>query len=227
MSDQKAYPAWQFTLEATSITVFFGFTAAYLASTFYNYADRSLTSENLWLILIWYAVLAYITADFISGLFHFLADNFGNPDTPIVGKVFIYAFREHHVDPKAITRHGFVETNGANCLISLPGMIYFYYASAPVADFTFRFFFVCFFFSIFLTNQIHKWAHQDAPSKLVQFFQRIHLILPPMHHDVHHHAPYDKYYCITSGWLNAPLNAVHFFQGLKRVLSYGTAAQTK
>lgn len=194
--------------------------AAYFFSLGEHYAARAATTPVLWLVLIGHGLFAYLTADFMSGLFHFLADNFGNPETPIVGKVFIYAFREHHVDPKAITRHGFVETNGANCLISLPGLIYFYYASAPVADFTFRAFMVFFFFSIFLTNQIHKWAHTDNPPAFVRLIQRLHLILPPLHHDVHHHAPYDKYYCITSGWLNAPLHALHFFPGLKRVLRW-------
>lgn len=220
MNNNKDYPAWQFTLEATGITTFFLFTAFYMYSLADNYSARAEISTALWLQLILYALFAYITADFVSGLVHFLADNFGNPSTPILGKLFIFPFREHHVDAKAITRHSFVETNGANCMISLPGMIYLYYASAPVADFTFRFYFMVFFFSIFLTNQIHKWSHEDHVNAFVGFLQRIHLILPPAHHDIHHRAPFDKYYCITCGWLNPLLNSLHFFQALKRVLTW-------
>lgn len=220
MDKHKGYPVWQFTLEATAITVFFLYVAFYSYSLVENYSARSEASNALWLELILYALFAYITADFVSGLVHFLADNFGNPETPFFGKVFIFAFREHHVDPKAITRHSFVETNGANSLVSLPGLIYFYYASAPVADFTFRFYFIFFYLSIFMTNQIHKWSHEDKVSGFVAFLQKIHLILPPVHHDIHHRAPYDKYYCITCGWLNPLLNSLHFFQGLKRVLTW-------
>jgi plasmanylethanolamine desaturase len=220
MTEHKKYPAWQFTIDATAITVFFAFIGLYCYSLFSNYSARVEVSVALWLQLILYAVFAYLTADFVSGLAHFLGDNFGNPETPFFGKLFIYAFREHHVDPKAITRHSYIETNGANCLVSLPPLIYLHYASAPVADFTFRFYFLIFFLSVFMTNQIHKWSHQDFPPMLVAWLQRLHLILPPRHHGVHHTPPFDKYYCITCGWLNAPLNGLHFFQGLKRVLTW-------
>jgi plasmanylethanolamine desaturase len=220
MVERKPYAVWQFTLEATAITVFFTYVILYALSLMENFGARSDTSSLLWLELILYALGAYVAADFVSGMVHFLADNFGNPETPILGRLFIFPFREHHVDAKAITRHSFAETNGANCLVSLTPMIYFYYASAPVADFTFRFFMVCFFFSIFMTNQIHKWAHMDHPPALVALLQRLHLILPPDHHGIHHTVPYDKYYCITCGWLNPVLGSLHFFQALKRVLTW-------
>lgn len=220
MQNDKAYPVWQFTLEATAITVFFGYVALYAYSLVDSYAARSVASPLLWLELILYALFAYVTADFASGFVHFLADNFGNPDTPIFGKLFVFAFREHHVDPLAITRHSFVETNGANSLVSLPGLIYIYYASAPVLDFTFRFYFLFFYLSIFMTNQIHKWSHMGHAPAFVALLQKLHIILPPAHHGVHHVAPYDKSYCITCGWLNAPLNSVHFFQAVKRVLRW-------
>ena len=38
---------------------------------------------DLWLAPI-LAVLAYLAADFLSGFVHFLADNFGSYDTPII-----------------------------------------------------------------------------------------------------------------------------------------------
>jgi Lipid desaturase domain len=50
------------------------------------------------------AVLAYLAADLLSGFVHFLADNFGSAETPIIGPNFVGAFREHHVDPKGIPR---------------------------------------------------------------------------------------------------------------------------
>jgi hypothetical protein len=219
VSGDKHYPVWQFVLEATAIAVFLVYIFMYGYSLVVSHEAAAKTYNYLWLKLTVAGVAAYLTADFLSGIAHFLADNFGNPNTPVFGKVFIFAFREHHVDPKAITRHSYVETNGANSLISLPGLIYFYHDSSPTEDYTFRFFITMFYLSIFMTNQIHKWAHLDTPGRWINFLQKSHLILPAAHHDVHHHAPYDKYYCITCGWLNAPLDAIRFFPTLKRVLT--------
>ena len=40
-------------------------------------------------------VVAFLLADFLSGLVHVLCDNLGSPWTPFVGQKFIKAFREH------------------------------------------------------------------------------------------------------------------------------------
>jgi hypothetical protein len=75
-----------------------------------------------WLLPI-LALLAYFAADLISGFVHFLADNFGSADTPIIGPGFIDAFREHHIDPQGIVGHDFIDTSGNNSLVSIPFML--------------------------------------------------------------------------------------------------------
>ncbi len=177
-------------------------------------------SGLVWLLPV-LAVVAYLVADFISGFVHFLADNFGSSETPIIGRGFIDAFREHHVDPKGITTHDFVDTNGNNSLVSIPFMLVVWLA-VPVATTTggalFGAFSLMLCLGVFLTNQFHKWAHMENPPRVASWLQGLGLILSREHHDVHHESPYDTYYCITVGVWNPLLDRTMFFERTERLL---------
>ncbi len=162
---------------------------------------------------------AYLTADFLSGFVHFLGDSFGDENTPYVGPAFIFPFRDHHVDPKGITRHDFVETNGNNCLVSLPILLYCFFAPLESEVFPWsRLFWLFVLIGIFFTNQIHKWAHLDNPSEWIRSLQKKRWILSPEHHQVHHTKPYDTFFCITTGWWNPVLHRIGFFPFMKKIL---------
>jgi len=175
-----------------------------------------------WLLLS-AVLLGYLAADFVSGFVHWLGDTWGSTEMPILGKALIRPFREHHVDEKAITRHDFVETNGNNCLISLPVAVIALCLPMSSAGWVFFASFLgAMIFWVMATNQFHKWSHMDTPPALVGLLQRVHLILPPDHHRIHHTKPYNKYYCITVGWLNKPLTMVHFFPAAERLITWAT-----
>lgn len=209
---------WMRLVDASSMTVFFVFEYL-LARDVYLHLDVTPTGAATWLLPL-ALVLGYITADFVSGFVHFLADNIGSTRTPFFGPVFIRPFREHHVDPLAITRHDFLEVNGANCLISLPVLIGTWYF-VPIHS-TLSLFFAAyiglFLFGIFLTNQFHSWAHNPSPPVWIRRLQRTGLILGPEHHARHHTPPYNTYYCITSGWLNPLLARTRLFERIKEPL---------
>jgi ubiquitin-conjugating enzyme E2 variant len=174
----------------------------------------------LWMIPVT-AVVAYVAADFISGFVHFLADNFGGPDTPFVGKTFVQPFREHHDDPKAILAKPFFISNGNNCVVTVP-----YVAAVlllvPVDSSRAGYLIGAFSFFlanlILLTNQFHKWAHMDEAPAAVRWLQDRNLVLSKEHHDIHHVSPFDTHYCITVGWLNPLLQRIRFFERTERLL---------
>jgi hypothetical protein len=193
-------------------------------------ALRLSSTENLsgwWVPLALF--LGLLGADLTSGLVHWACDTWGSLRTPVLGKLAIRTFREHHVDPMAITRHDFVETNGHNIALSvLPSLVglcrleHRTLASTVVAMSL-----LSMALFVGLTSQIHKWAHQTEPPMVVRWLQDARLILAPRHHDEHHVAPYDRNYCITTGWLNGPLRAVRFFETAERLISRFTRAKPR
>lgn len=172
------------------------------------------------------SALGLLGADFVSGLVHWAGDTWGTEAWPIIGKRLIAPFRFHHVDPEEITLHGFFAINGSNCLVSLP--VLGAACALPDGPRALPLFGAVLLLSlcvgVLLTNQFHKWSHEQRPSPAVRLLQRLWLILPPAHHAVHHASPHVRHYCITTGWLNGPLDRLDFFRRLERLLTWLTGA---
>ncbi len=178
-------------------------------------------SHGLW-ALTTAGLTGYLVADFLSGLVHWAGDTIGDANTPVFGPNFVTPFRYHHVDPKDITRHDFIEVNGNNCIVVAPILAllllvtphstgWFFWSCAVVA-------FTSWF--VFCTNQFHKWAHQDKPAGWVRALQRAGLILSPEHHALHHASPQNRAYCITVGWMNPVLDRIGFFRACEAVIGW-------
>jgi hypothetical protein len=204
--------------ELTSIVLFWAFTLG----TCWKVIPYC--GESPWLVVAAF-LTGFIVADFVSGFVHWLADTWGSTEMPVLGKALLRPFREHHIDPRAITRHDYIETNGNNCAISVPWALGSMLAPLdgewPLLTLFAVVSITSMIFWVMMTNQFHKWAHETDEERpaWVTMLQRLHLVLPPEHHQIHHTKPFLDYYCITTGWLNWPLKKLGFYRGLERMVT--------
>lgn len=175
-------------------------------------------ASNLWISAIAF-MLSMLFSDFCSGLLHWAADTWGTFDTPVVGATFIRSFREHHVTPTAMCKHDLFETNGDNCLATLPVLVWMILKDAKDVDgsvLAWPFFVLNFWvwtcLWVALTNQFHSWSHMSNPPLIAVVLQKAGIILSPVMHRVHHQMPFDRNYCITNGWLEPVLTYIDFWR---------------
>ena len=191
---------WIVALEAAALLLFFG-----LLGLLGTRVVRSPLEGAEAALLLLAAGAGYALADVASGLTHWFCDTFFREDTPGIGPVLISPFREHHRDPAAMTRHGFLELTGNSCLGVSPLLgIAAGWPVSPILDSGL----VAFGLALFGTNLFHKWAHSEKVPRVVAWLQRWQLILNPERHRVHHTPPNTSAYCVTNGWMNALLDRI-------------------
>ena len=209
------YPTKFRVFEVASVACFAVFFVAFGFRILAEVSDRFALEVMGGVVAV--CVLAFVTADFLSGLVHFLCDNLGSPDTPVLGQKFIKAFREHHDDPVAMTEGGFVEVNADNFFVCLPVLI----PSVVWLDVNHHLYLAAYLAILMvfvtITNEVHKWAHVVDVPPVMRRLQSTPLFLGPEGHRRHHTAPYESHYCITSGVLNPILARTRFWHGLLRL----------
>jgi ubiquitin-conjugating enzyme E2 variant len=176
------------------------------------------------------AAAGVCAADLGSGLAHWAGDTFLTEDAPLVGRRVIGPFREHHRDPLAITRHGFVERTGNTAVILIPlaGVVWWHGTPATAGAVLVHVAFVAFALAIAVTNEIHAFAHAARVPRTVRWLQRAGLILDPAAHDRHHRGGFTRAYCITTGWLNGPLDRFAVWARLERsIRALGTLGRRR
>ena len=166
-------------------------------------------------------LIGYLFADFLSGSVHWFCDTFFSERTPIIGRVLIQPFRDHHVHPQRIVHFRFIEQDTTNFFLMLPFLLWAFLASAPAPDRTVTPFWCSVLVGLcsgsFGTNLFHKWAHARRPPAVVRALQKAGLILGPERHE-RHHRDYGRGFCVTSGWMNPALDAVRFFPRFERLI---------
>jgi plasmanylethanolamine desaturase len=182
-------------------------------------------SPSGWPTIAWVCAAGFASwlfADFMSGLVHWAADNWGQESWPVLGAGFIRPFREHHVLPRALCDHDWIELNGNNCIVCVPMLTIPYFwdaANFNTSSLFWQSFIVGTAFWTLGTNQFHAWAHSESPPLFARILQRVGIILSVPHHDVHHQPPHAGNYCITSGKMNPVLRRVRFFESCEWLIT--------
>ena len=198
------YPTSHRVFEFVSVGTFIAFAGALVWRVGDEVAGRM--SVSVACLIVGLLLAAYAVADLASGIVHFLLDNFGSPDTPVIGQKFVKPFRDHHVDPMEMTRGDFIAVNADNVFVCLPVIIPAFFFLETSAHPYAGVFIVGLVAGVIMTNQLHKWAHMPTVPRLVAAAQLRGFVLSKEHHSVHHSGAYDSNYCITWGHLDLLLN---------------------
>lgn len=157
--------------------------------------------------------LAFTTADFITGIIHFIEDTYFTENTLLIGNI-IKRNREHHLKPRLMLNHTTFKTIETSLYLGLFLMFVLY-----IYKLLNLFSFLLILSGIF-GNLIHKWAHQMENEKilLTKILQNLYIIQSSYQHSVHHKEPYTKYYCVMGALLNPLLEKINFWRKMENVI---------
>eukprot|EP00887_Chlorella_sp_A99_P005273 scaffold1.g5273.t1 len=141
---------------------------------------------------------AYVVADFASGVYHWIVDNYGDADTPVLGSQ-IAAFQGHHQRPWTITEREFCNNVHLTCKPAFP------VAAAALAA------------SLGADTPLCHAKKSELPGAVVAL-QDTGLLISRRDHGAHHRPPFDANYAIVSGWTNPLLDGVGFYVALERLV---------
>ena len=200
-------------LEGGSLLAF-AIYAGWLAERLFEAASGALDL----LTLLASGVVGWLLADLLSGLVHWAGDTLGSERTPVLGPSFIAPFREHHDDPQAMVAHGTVELVGSTALLALPSLVPVTHLVTFEGQGALRLalggVLLATLLGVVVTNLVHRWAHMDRPPAVAALLQRTGLILTPARHERHHTAPFDGWFCISSGLLDGLLMRIGLWERL-------------
>ncbi len=165
-------------------------------------------------LILGQALIGWLIADLLSGLFHWWEDRVGRLDWPLIGRFVVAPNRLHHVDVLAFTRSGLVERNLVVWLLVAAISIGWLALTGPSVTWATA------TLGGLLVNEVHRMAHLPASAGPVsRVLQEIGLFQSPKHHAGHHRAPSDRRYCILTDWLNPVLDAVAAWTRIEAVMT--------
>lgn len=160
-----------------------------------------------------YFISAILVADFLTGLFHWWEDRYGNPDWPILGDIVVKPNIFHHKSPRAFTAGSYLKRNYTTFIPSfvLAAICYYYQ----------NYFLALAFVIASQSNEVHCWEHMKT-NWLIRNLQSYKILQDVKTHALHHKRPYDTNYCVMTMLVNPVLNRVSFWYCLERTVYFFT-----
>jgi len=149
-----------------------------------------------------YLLAAWLLADFLSGVFHWWEDRYGDPSWPILGKYIVQPNIVHHTDQTAFLAGDYWKRNWTAIAPAAILAILSYAAGQHFVALAFAF--------LTQSNEVHSWAHQKC-NRFVRGLQLIGLLHSPEQHAEHHRRPFDVRFCVMTDWLNPVLEVTSFW----------------
>jgi len=159
--------------------------------------------------LLLFIATAWLAADFVTGAVHWWEDRYGDPEWPIIGPHVVAPNITHHRSPRAFLAGNLFERNWTAAAPALLLAAAFarsgWWWLATVAAMAAT------------ANEVHAWSHQRC-SRPIRGLQLLGVLCSQEDHARHHEEPFNRDFCVMSGWLNPLLSAVGFWRQLEAFL---------
>lgn len=153
----------------------------------------------------------YMAADVASGMLHHFADQYASPDSD---SKFIRTFAEqshrHHYFPTKLGNYGPAYWAYPLSLVAWAPLVAGAALGAPAAVTSAAIGLVA---GTTHYGNFHNWSHmpdRDVPA-IGKALQKSKLAIGKIEHGRHHRLPWNTDYCIVSGLMNKPLDAIEFW----------------
>jgi ubiquitin-conjugating enzyme E2 variant len=182
-----------------------------------------------WPYLVGALVIGYFIADFASGVVHWGMDTWFSER--VFGRAVAIA-REHHTHPQNILGYGFLEHSTLGSapsalFIGLASLVTMLFRGSSVTAYCLMIVWLITSTCLFFGTNFHNLGHRRSKSRLLRLMQKLHLVITPEHHWVHHRSDQIVRYCVINGWANYLCDPLRIWRGLEWLVHALTGAEPR
>lgn len=166
---------------------------------------------------------AYILADFLVGLNHWLKDTYFSPLTPVIGKHLIWGSRLHHIRPRHVIEFADTTLITDSAKWTLPWIAPLMIYTGPTP------FMLTLATTLSCNDVIHKYSHMkdEERPRWASMLQKVGLFQSYSEHRIHHTMPHESHYCPVSPYVNSILEPLHFWRRLEWLIERVTSIKPR